>query len=128
MNGDSHARRGGDEQRQSGAAGGGHASSVASLPRSTLALCRGSTGTSLTSTGRAPVAPWICARQSAGGSRSSTAMTGAPSLGVAVAVVRRIREVVWIVWGMGLGLVFTLKPGAGPVTAGEGDLGSDPGH
>lgn len=56
------------------------------------------------------------------------AMTGAPSLGVAVAVVRRIREVVWIVWGMGLGLVFTLKPGAGPVTAGEGDLGSDPGH
>ena len=53
------------------------------------------------------------------------AMTGSPALGVAVAVVRRIREIVWIVWGMGLGLMYTLKPAAEPVTAAEGKPGSE---
>ena len=52
-------------------------------------------------------------------------MTGSPALGVAVAVVRRIREIVWIVWGMGLGLMYTLKPAAEPVTAAEGKPGSE---
>ena len=39
-----------------------------------------------------------------------TAMTGSPGLGVAVAVVRRLRELVWIVWGFALGAIFTLRP------------------
>lgn len=39
-----------------------------------------------------------------------TAITGSPGLGVAVAVVRRMRELVWIVWGLALGAMFTLKP------------------
>ena len=32
-----------------------------------------------------------------------TALTGSPSTGVAVAVVRRLREILWILWGMFLG-------------------------
>ena len=39
-----------------------------------------------------------------------TAITGSPGLGVAVAVVRRIRELVWISWGLALGALFTLWP------------------
>ena len=38
-----------------------------------------------------------------------TVITGSPGLGVAVAVVRRMREVVWIVWGLTLGALFALK-------------------
>ena len=53
------------------------------------------------------------------------AMTGSPVLGVAVAVVRRIREIVWIVWGMGLGLMYTLKPAAGHMAAEESKPGSE---
>lgn len=33
----------------------------------------------------------------------TAAITGSPALGLAAALVRRIREVVWIVWGLGLG-------------------------
>jgi hypothetical protein len=32
-----------------------------------------------------------------------TALTGSPTTGVAVAVVRRLREIMWILWGMFLG-------------------------
>ena len=39
-----------------------------------------------------------------------SAMTGLPALGIAVAVVRRIREVTWIVWGFALASLFSLKP------------------
>ena len=53
------------------------------------------------------------------------AMTGSAALGGAVAVIRRFREIVWIVWGMGLGLMYTLKPVAGPVTVKEGKPGSE---
>jgi glycosyltransferase 2 family protein len=38
------------------------------------------------------------------------AMTGSPSLGVAVALVRRFREVLWIVWGFVLASLFSFKP------------------
>lgn len=39
-----------------------------------------------------------------------TAVTGAPAIGLAVAVVRRLREIVWIAWGVGLGSLAGLKP------------------
>ncbi len=51
------------------------------------------------------------------------AMTGSLALGVAVAVVRRIREIVWIVWGIGLGLMYTLKPAVGHMTVEESEPG-----
>jgi hypothetical protein len=38
------------------------------------------------------------------------AITGSPSLGVAVSVVRRIREIIWILWGFLLGSLLSLKP------------------
>lgn len=38
-----------------------------------------------------------------------TAITGSPGLGVAIAVVRRMRELVWIIWGVALSAMFTLK-------------------
>ncbi|MBF0093404.1 MAG: flippase-like domain-containing protein [Alphaproteobacteria bacterium] len=37
------------------------------------------------------------------------AMTGVPTLGAAVAVVRRLREGVWIGWGLAVGLFFSRK-------------------
>ena len=37
-----------------------------------------------------------------------TAITGSPTLGIAVAIVRRIREIIWIVWGFGV--FYILKP------------------
>lgn len=42
------------------------------------------------------------------------AMTGSPVLGVAVALVRRFREVLWIVWGVALGGMFSLRAGRRP--------------
>ena len=42
------------------------------------------------------------------------AMTGSPALGAAVAVVRRLREIIWILWGLLLGSLYTFK------TAGDG--------
>ena len=39
------------------------------------------------------------------------AITGSPSLGVSVSVVRRLREVIWIVWGFALGSMLSMKPG-----------------
>ncbi|MFQ5766341.1 MAG: lysylphosphatidylglycerol synthase transmembrane domain-containing protein [Rhodospirillales bacterium] len=39
------------------------------------------------------------------------AITGSPSVGVAVSVVRRLREVIWIVWGLALGASMSLRPG-----------------
>ncbi len=47
----------------------------------------------------------------------SGAMTGSPSLGVAVALVRRFREVLWILWGFALASLFSFKP----TFAGEGE-------
>ena len=41
------------------------------------------------------------------------AMTGSPTLGVAVAVVRRFREVLWLVWGGILGGMFSLRKASG---------------
>jgi len=38
------------------------------------------------------------------------AMTGSADLGVAVALVRRCREVVWLLWGTLLGSLFSLAP------------------
>ena len=38
------------------------------------------------------------------------ALTGSPALGIAVALVRRMREILWIGWGVALGSLFTLKP------------------
>lgn len=37
------------------------------------------------------------------------AITGTPALGVAVAVIRRLREILWLLWGMVLGWLFTLR-------------------
>ncbi len=37
------------------------------------------------------------------------AITGSPSIGVAVSVIRRIREVIWIIWGFAVGALFSLK-------------------
>jgi len=39
------------------------------------------------------------------------AITGSPPLGLAVSVVRRIREIIWIVWGFVLGALYSLKAG-----------------
>jgi uncharacterized membrane protein YbhN (UPF0104 family) len=38
-----------------------------------------------------------------------TAMTGSPTLGVSVAVVRRFREILWLVWGTLLGAMFSIR-------------------
>ena len=38
------------------------------------------------------------------------AMTGSPALGAAVAVIRRLREIMWILWGLLLGSIYTFKP------------------
>lgn len=41
---------------------------------------------------------------------SSAALLGDPVLGVALAVIRRIREIVWILWGLALGWLYSLRP------------------
>lgn len=38
------------------------------------------------------------------------AMTGSPGLGVTVAVVRRFREILWLLWGAVLGTLFSFRP------------------
>ncbi len=38
-----------------------------------------------------------------------SALTGSPTLGIALAMVRRFREVVWISWGLGIGLLYSKK-------------------
>jgi uncharacterized protein (TIRG00374 family) len=38
-----------------------------------------------------------------------TAITGSPALGIVVALVRRLREVLWIGWGVALGSLFSFK-------------------
>lgn len=45
------------------------------------------------------------------------AMTGSPTLGVAVAFVRRFRELLWVLWGFALGSVYALGRGAPPPSA-----------
>ena len=37
------------------------------------------------------------------------ALTGSPALGVAAALVRRVREVLWLIWGTAIGGAFALK-------------------
>ncbi len=37
------------------------------------------------------------------------AITGSPAVGLAVSVVRRIREIIWIIWGFALGALYSLK-------------------
>ncbi len=44
----------------------------------------------------------------------SSAVTGSPALGVALAVVRRFREVLWLLWGASLGAMFSFR--AGPIS------------
>ena len=39
----------------------------------------------------------------------SAALTGSPALGVAAALVRRVREVLWLIWGTAIGGAFALK-------------------
>ena len=36
-------------------------------------------------------------------------MTGAPESGVALAAVKRIREIVFVLWGFGLGSIYSLR-------------------
>ena len=38
-----------------------------------------------------------------------SAMTGSPVAGIAVALIRRFREIFWILWGLLLGAMFPLK-------------------
>jgi len=47
------------------------------------------------------------------------AITGSPALGFSVSVVRRLREIIWIVWGFALGSLMSLKPGLRPDADGE---------
>lgn len=42
------------------------------------------------------------------------AITGSPTLGVSAAIIRRLREIIWIVWGFALGSLYSLKPGLKP--------------
>ncbi|MGE0733799.1 MAG: flippase-like domain-containing protein [Alphaproteobacteria bacterium] len=39
------------------------------------------------------------------------ALTGNPSVGLAVAGVRRVKELIWIVWGVALGWTYSMRPG-----------------
>jgi len=41
------------------------------------------------------------------------AITGSPPIGVAVSVIRRIREVIWIIWGFAVGALFSLRTAKG---------------
>jgi hypothetical protein len=47
-------------------------------------------------------------------------ITGSPALGVAVSLVRRFREIVWLVWGALLGALYSLKPISAAETARAG--------
>jgi len=38
------------------------------------------------------------------------ALTGVPTVGLVVAVVRRARELLWIAWGLGLGWMYSISP------------------
>jgi glycosyltransferase 2 family protein len=42
------------------------------------------------------------------------AITGSPTLGVSVAIIRRLREIIWIIWGFALGSLYSMKPGLNP--------------
>ena len=50
-----------------------------------------------------------------------SALTGSPELGVAVALVRRFRETLWLLWGVALGAMFTLRPAFAAGGGGQGD-------
>ncbi len=52
------------------------------------------------------------------------AITGSPTLGLAVAVVRRMREVLWLLWGATLGGIYALRSGLG---APDADTNADGG-
>jgi putative membrane protein len=39
-----------------------------------------------------------------------TVITGSPALGVAVSLVRRFREIIWLLWGALLGALYSMKP------------------
>ena len=41
------------------------------------------------------------------------AITGSPPIGVAVSVIRRIREVIWIIWGFAVGALLSLRTAKG---------------
>ncbi len=42
------------------------------------------------------------------------AVTGSATLGFSVAIIRRLREIIWILWGFALGSLYSLKPGLNP--------------
>jgi uncharacterized protein (TIRG00374 family) len=44
------------------------------------------------------------------------ALTGSPTLGVAVAFVRRFREALWLAWGFALGALYAARPARGAVS------------
>ncbi len=41
---------------------------------------------------------------------ATEAIAGQPALGVAAALIRRVREIVWLVWGFSIGLEYSQKP------------------
>ena len=41
---------------------------------------------------------------------ATEAIAGQPALGVAAALIRRVREIVWVVWGLTIGLEYSQKP------------------
>jgi len=57
-----------------------------------------------------------------------SAMTGSPTLGVAVAVVRRFRELLWLVAGLVLGAVVPLKALFAKASSQKADVTSPPGE
>lgn len=52
-----------------------------------------------------------------------TVITGSPALGVAISLVRRFREIVWLLWGALLGVLYSLTPVAAREPA-PGERGS----
>ena len=41
---------------------------------------------------------------------ATEAITGQPILGIAAALIRRVREIVWMIWGFSIGLEYSQKP------------------
>jgi len=55
------------------------------------------------------------------------ALSGRPALGLAVALIRRGREAVWVAWGLGLGWLYSLTPAKIPALAAERSSDRDDG-
>ena len=55
------------------------------------------------------------------------AITGSPEVGIVVALVRRMREIVWIAGGFALGSLFHLSRASGSATASNAAEASEDG-